>query len=53
MPNFTKYESQAQYSKNLRLVLPKAAVLAAEENKLWDTMLQRIKYDTNEEMWGF
>lgn len=53
MPNFSKYASEELYAKNLRFVLPNAGLLEDEDKHLWDDMEQRIKYDTNAEMWGF
>ena len=54
-PNFSQYSNQTRYAEGLKLILPNAALEAAEEkNRLWETMVEhRLKYNTIAEMWGF
>ena len=35
------------------MILPNAALLEEEKNRLWQVMYLQRKYDSKEEMWGF
>lgn len=53
MPNFTKYENHDCFSDGLKFIAPNEVLTEEQRNDLWETMNQRLKYDSDGDMWGF